>query len=1408
MVSSPFSTSSSGAFPADPAEISATAQALLQAHYERLKAPSSSNTGAASKSNTTRLEKLESAIEGIDKVCLQLENLDRAFSLHAQETGGMGSSASKAVDGNASSTKPLVTMMQPAGPLAFWPARVVASDYVFVQQIPTGLGLDDQLELEHASLPMLRAAPSDVSEANSPAKLITASVKLSDPHRTLEIPYRRLPLKEAQVELQSRKAAFQKVARELRAALGPDYDIKAKGQHSSTGSTQSDLEADLNKTLDRMGVPAATGVKQVQAMASNSTNTRAPATAVDVQKALAAKDVHLVNDQNQVLNEEGLPFYEPIEKLPDDEDPNAVKRAYLQPFVRARDKQSEDKSTRKKWLDDVFSQLEQEEEQEESSDSEDEGGSATVVGASKKEAVDDAAPLPAEEETRVVLRVRTPSPPPSPEGDAEVRHRNLPEIVSAARPPPPKSALKQPPADRPPIVQRPSFGSSGIRRGFLNLNPSSPGAIRSSYSLEDLERDMHVPSAKDSSASDERPSRSHTPTPLSRVNSASIGMAPLTSFRSQTPVNSSSPYTSGTSTPTKKSVRIKSPERAHPNAEDHVGLTPLQRALKSSIRVKERDYTPPTPPAPASVSTALSSAPASTSSAASSMSSISTSASRLQPNLDLGSGTAEKRHRDDVGVEQEAERIVNLLGPDIVEGHPGAPPRDVLQKMQQAYEEDKLQSSAAANAERARQQQEQDEKERIRRLNEKPAVGQSVLERKPAAGKSKETQQQIEKAKTSAFKRGFLNQKPLSFVPHRPTRPAKTSEQTTEAAKPASTTAATAPAPVGPRESLGMSALDRSVLRDDELSERRQEMGLPAAVPHARPSKAYAEKMEHRRQGLLDSNRQDDDGEAESRTDVGGSGKVKLARPKSGDDEPRPGRVRFGAPSIGTAATLSSNAQSGVDGEDEEESTDGLQIDPSERLENHNDGQEDDDGRELDEEQEAPKIVGEGADTDEDDEDAYFDSYINGRARQAASIAAARGLGLESDVAQTQDDFDPEDEDADDWDMQSDEDDFDDHDDNDNDDEDDDFDYDPEDLIALAPELDADRDGFGGNEDLMREYAEARARLQSMGLMMPSKGGAQAHQSNTGVLDHGGDDGVDEDDDDFEATVVPLDAAVEDPEYQGNTVSVDSEGGTGKAKTSRFRASLASQRAAASASQAAGLAGAGRGVGSGGAGNPQTQQELARLLSGAQNMGREGKAPASASSSMGYGMDGMGGGFRPASSLVRDGDGVEHDSVEMDGGEEGGAPVMIIPQLAPVRFPKNGELVEAAPRGPVELEGGESDDDDLKAELNMRSRLERRDWVQAHPQQAQKEKETRKIQRQVQLGLAPPSIGSSRSKVADKSNSNSTSTDLATAAATESLSAEPSTSTSGQGIEPTSTTAGTSDAKPKKVSRFKASRMQ
>uniref|UniRef100_V5F0K8 Uncharacterized protein n=2 Tax=Kalmanozyma brasiliensis (strain GHG001) TaxID=1365824 RepID=V5F0K8_KALBG len=968
---------------------------------------------------------------------------------------------------------------------------------------------------------------------------------------------------------------------------------------------------------------------------------------------------HTVSQENEALNEEGLPFYEPVEKITEEE-ATQNKKAYLQPFVRSDDKLATDKDERRQWLDKMLSKLE-EEEKDEDSDEEAQGAqgsslaSSSTRSASEQSPSTDAAPS-AEEETRVVLRARTPSPPPTPETETKA----LPEIVSATRPPPPKSALK--PTARPIIEQRPSFGSAGIRHGFLNLNPSSPGAIKSSYSWEDLEREEKKNKPAQASES-ERPSRSHTPTPLSRESSTMAS-----SLLGRVTGASSSPMTSGTSTPTKKSVRIKSPERAHPEAAAGSGLTPLQRALRSSIRVKE-NYDEPS----------ASSQPAMDAS------------SKMARALESGSGTAGKRHRDDIGVEEEAERIVQLLGPGVVEGHPNAPSSDVLKKMQEAHDEEQRFSTPEALAARAKQEEEEREKERLQRLAEKPALGHSVMERPKSSqdkGKAVSTQVKAQQAKFSAFKAGFLNQKPTptKFVPN------------TNVSRKAGSGAGV---PAAPTQSLGMSALDRASLGDDELSERRQAMGLPAAVPHARPSKAYAEKMKQRQEGGASQSQDQDDS-----TGTIADKTVKLARPTADDDVPRPGRVRFGPPAGAAEA----------DHDDGDEQV--PEIMPSTTLDNHL-SDDIDNAQELDEEQEDPKILGEGADTDE--EDAYYDSYLSKRSRRAAA-SDSRGLDVDDD--DDDDDLDDDIEDEDDWGV--DEDDFD-------EDEDDDFDYDPEDLMALAPKMREDVDALSAHPELLKEYEEARARLAAMGLAIPGDAAAGGSDQTRAAMiaaarAAGQSQADEEDEDDYEMDVVPLDEAVEDSEYQGNTSSTGAGPGS---RISRFKASLA-QRQMENTRRAA----------------PSSGKNLEDMLSSAQNLGQSQPSAFEAKSAA-FSMDGR-----------------SNDDVNTRG-----APMMIIPSLAPVRFPKNGDLVEGKSTGPVDLDGGESDDDDEKAEMVMRSRLERLEWRKEHPEEAKRLSESKRAREMVEQGKAPPPVARREDK------------------------------------EEVGDEASQAEVKPKKVSRFKAARM-
>lgn len=546
----------------------------------------------------------------------------------------------------------------------------------------------------------------------------------------------------------------------------------------------------------------------------------------------------MLNENNQVVNEEGLPFFEPMEPVPDSPPLNPLNRlkhkpdqqgrtpGILLPFARSQDERERSREQRRAWMDDIFGKLEQEERNTTEQDDEQQEQAQNQPATSTSTSEDPIQPRSPTSENRVVLRQPTPSPPDSPQRSSHP----LPDISSASRPPPAKSALKQ---GRPPFQQRPSFGSSGLRRGFLNLNPSSPDAIRSNFCTDDLEKDDR-----------ER-----------------LGRSPLAITPVSTTANSS-----GTSTPTRKMVRIKSPERfrtplAHANSEQDRAdrssmagsLSALQQALKQTTSVSEKNFSP-----------------------------------------QARSGGVE-RHADDVGVEEEAARIIDLLGPDLVEGHPNAPSKQVLAEMQREFEASKHAQTAPAIAERARLQEQEREREaeRQRELAAKPALGESVVERSSSSSSS---------GKTAAFKPGFLNQKPPSFKPVKP------------------------PSRAPPTKSLGMSALDRAGLSDDDLAQRREKMGLNPAVPHARPSKAFQEKMDRQRNGQPTSSA------ASALPDH-----EELARPTGDDDLPAEGRVRFAA--------------AGDDGDDVEE--------PEAEAEAEADDQDD----------EQHIIHGEGADADSDEDE-------------------------------------------------------------------------------------------------------------------------------------------------------------------------------------------------------------------------------------------------------------------------------------------------------------------------------------------------------------------------------------------------------------------------------------------------------
>ena len=380
--------------PSDPSDISATAQALLQAHYGRLEQGSDS-TATSLSTQKSELAKLEQATRNIDRICLQLDNLQVASQLRS---------------GTTSSSQAARTL-QPLGPLAFWPARVVQEqdELVFVRQDIEGLSIRDRLLLEDETLPVL-------TQRSNEGDKVSVSVKLTEPSRTLQVEYVGMRIRDAQMVLQGRKSAYITSATDLREKIAPQ--LRSSGPKSTEVGGKTD---------------------------------------------------HVVNENNEVLNEEGLPFYEPVERITEEE-ATREKKTYMQPFVRADDQRNGDKEERRRWLDDVLRKFEEEEEREEITDDE-------MDSTQEESHLTPSSQLSpsADQETRVVLRTRTPSPPTSPDDIA--KPRTLPEIVSATRPPPPKSALK-PSAARPAMATRPRSAPAASGEDFSTSIRRAPERSR------------------------------------------------------------------------------------------------------------------------------------------------------------------------------------------------------------------------------------------------------------------------------------------------------------------------------------------------------------------------------------------------------------------------------------------------------------------------------------------------------------------------------------------------------------------------------------------------------------------------------------------------------------------------------------------------------------------------------------------------------------------------------------------------------------------------------------------------------------------------------------------------------------------------------------------------------------------
>lgn len=151
---------------------------------------------------------------------------------------------------------------------------------------------------------------------------------------------------------------------------------------------------------------------------------------------------------------------------------------------------------------------------------------------------------------------------------------------------------------------------------------------------------------------------------------------------------------------------------------------------------------------------------------------------------------------EDAGVQEEAARIVELLGPEVIAGHPNA------ERIFAEMRESQPQMVVAPPAEEAAAPP------------SGPAVRDTVQERDadaptPAASAAP-------KRKLSAFKQRQLAKQTASDVPE------------------------------APRISQGISAIERAGRADDER-EAAQGAAHPPPVPHARPTKAYAEKLAKRR---------------------------------------------------------------------------------------------------------------------------------------------------------------------------------------------------------------------------------------------------------------------------------------------------------------------------------------------------------------------------------------------------------------------------------------------------------------------------------------------------------------------------------------------------------------------------------
>ncbi|CAO1627026.1 unnamed protein product [Jaminaea pallidilutea] len=787
----------------------------------------------------------------------------------------------------------------------------------------------------------------------------------------------------------------------------------------------------------------------------------------------------VVDEEGQVLNEDGLPFEDPS----GEEMAATTSQALLEGDAPRKVNMTSEE--RKRWIDDVFNRFEGQDEDDEDNELSGAGKEAAAVApqSSKLDVAND-----------------------------DGRKRDEEDLAMREEP---KSSMKPLKSVLKPSAASPSrqnFGHQGIRRGFLNMNPSSPAAEASSTPVSPAD-------ASDTESSGQQMTRS-----VSNIQGggASAREDQATVERMTRSLDELVPAGSQPKK-AKKSVRIQSPDRARSD--------------------RDAKQVPPVVP------------------------------------------KSHAEHPDDVGVDDEAARIVDLLGPGVVAGtERGEEALRSLEKEQKEAEEAALQQVKGIKQKREKQNQQPE-------VDARPALGTSVMERprkataKQDKGAGSSLNTQATQAKASAFKRGFLskppNDKPREIL-NRPTASSKAM--------------ATQAQNVSARQSLGMSALERSLISDRPLEAQREEQGLPPTVPHARPSKAYREKLDRKKQAgeSSASSQVAAEGSAQGPPKVVGTGK---------DEQGSNSKVRF-------------------------------QLDPSDA------GNDQAEAEEEEEEEDDTEL-----DLDEHDEEAYA----------RAAYASGDKDDDEDDAAMGQDDDEGN---ASDWSLDS-------------------YEYSASDLADLEPTFNGLVSDLESAE-LAREYALAKARQMEARRTMTDERRAELERAMTGEKQRReeGDIWTESDIDGADIVSAVQNGSGEGEASQGKKSSADPPN-----RMSRFRASRIVQALGMGAdAEVANRTSHPEAGWVGGADEADRRadeagHDLAHMLEGAQNVGPQ-------------------------------------NGGDPQGSSKGRSPVMILPSMTPVRYPRNeGKRAplesDRLPQEGVDLEGETDEDeaDDVLMDV-MRTRLE------------------------------------------------------------------------------------------------------